>query len=102
MKNAAHRSFSTTNQVMSGEDSHLDLWFLRTCRQIYDAAKNICYSTNIFSFDSLRVFMMFGKTVSWVPQIRSLRLRIQCVNNGSEPASSEALKQILGELTSVK
>ena len=46
--------------------------------------------------------MMFEKTVSWVPQIRSLRLRIQCFNNGNEPASSEALKQILGKLTGVR
>ena len=80
----------------------LDLRFLRTCRQIYDAAMSICYTTNIFSFGSLRVFMMFGKTVSWVPRIRSLRLRVQCVNNGSEPASSEALKQALGNFTGVK
>ena len=46
--------------------------------------------------------MKFGKTVSWVPRIRSLRLRIQCVNNGSEPASSQALEQTLGKLTGVK
>ena len=85
----------------------LDLRFLRTCRQIYDAAKIICYGTNIFSFDSLRVFVkfgktVFGKTVSWVPRIRSLRLRIQYVNIGSEPASSQALKQTLGKLTGLK
>lgn len=80
----------------------LDLRFLRTCRQIYHAAKTICYGTNIFSFDSLDVFMEFGKTRSWISHIRSLRLRIQSGNSSSGPAFPDSLNQILGKLTCMK
>ena len=80
----------------------LDLRFLRTCRQIYDVAKNLCYSTNMFSFDSLDLLIMFGKRVRWVSHIRSLRLHIRSGNRGSGPVFPERLKQILRKLTGVR
>ena len=82
--------------------STLDLRFLRTCRQIYDVAKNLCYSTNIISFDSLDTFVMFGTIVSWVSHIRSLRLCIASGSSTSGPLVPETLEQILGKLTGVK
>ena len=80
----------------------LDLRFLRTCRHIYNAAKDLCYRTNIFSFDSLEVFMKFGTRMSWVSHIRNLRLRIQSGNSSSGPAFPETLKEIFGRFTGVK
>ena len=80
----------------------LDLRFLRTCRQIYDAAKNLCYDTNIISFDSLKVFARFVMTVSWVPRIRSLRLCIYSFNDGSGAVPAKTLKHMVSKLTGLE
>ena len=80
----------------------LDLRFLRTCRQIYHTAKIVCYGTNIFSFDSLEVFMKFGMTKSWTSHIRSLRLRIRSGNSSSGPAFPDLFEQVLGKLTGLR
>ena len=80
----------------------LDLRFLRTCRQIYDAAKNLCYSTNIISFDSLDIFKRFVKTVSWVPRIRSLRLCIYSGNSSGGAALSKTLKHLVSKVTGLE
>ena len=52
------------------------LRFLRTCRQIDDEARSLCYTSNIFSFDTLRLFTVFVATVDWAPYVRCIHLRI--------------------------
>ena len=80
----------------------LDLRFLRTCRKIYDEAKNVCYTANIFSFDSWNVFGKFLKTVSWVSHIRSIHLRICSGTTGDGPSTREALQDVSSKLTGLQ
>ena len=80
----------------------LDLRFLRTCRQIYDEANNVCYTANIFSFDNWNVFGKFLKTVSWVSHIRSIHLRIRSATNRYGPSTRETLQYIYSKLTGLR
>lgn len=80
----------------------LDLRFLRTCRQIYDEAKNFCYTANIFSFDDWNVLRKFLETVSWLSYIRRIRLRIRRGTNGDVPSNRETMRDISSKLTGLR
>lgn len=62
----------------------LDLRFLRTCRQIYDEAKNVCYKTNIISFDNYDCLVFCVEILSWVSYIRSIRIHIRYWDHRAE------------------
>ena len=80
----------------------LDLRFLRTCRQIYDEAKNFRYTANTFSFDNWDVLGMFVKTVNWTPYIRSVRLYVCSGTNGPAFPNREMLQNVSKKLTGLR
>ena len=80
----------------------LDLRFLRTCRQIYDEAKNFCYIANTFSFDDWVIFVEFVDTVKWKSYIRSVRLHIGCRNDGPLSSNLRMLQDVSKDLTGLQ
>lgn len=80
----------------------LDLRFLRTSRQIYHEARLFCYTATTFSFNEWDVLARFVKTVSWVPCVRSIRLRIRSGAKGDKPPACEALQNISSRLTGLQ
>lgn len=80
----------------------LDLRFLRTCQQIYDEAKNVCYKTNIFSFDDFNCLVSCVNKLSWVSYIRNIRICTRYWDNRAGPATDGAMYHISSKLTGLQ
>lgn len=72
----------------------LDLRFLRTCHQIYDEARNVCYKTNIFSFDGYNCLVSCVNKWIWVSYIRSIRICNAYWDNRAGPATDGSIYHI--------
>lgn len=80
----------------------LDLRFLRTCHQIYDEAKDVCYKTNIFSFDDLVCLLSCVNNWSWVSHIRSVRIYIGYWGYSAGLVVDRAMDHISSKLTGLR
>ena len=80
----------------------LDLRFLRACHQIYDEAWSFCYTDNIFSFDDWQVFAEFGRTVTRVSYVRSIRISTFDLLYSDTPLTREWLQNIFDKLTGLQ
>ena len=80
----------------------LDLRFLRTCHQLYDETKNVCYKINIFSFDDFNCLVSCVNKLSWLSYIRNIRICIRYWDNRLGPATDGAMYHISSKLTSLQ